>query len=36
MKPYEGVRHELVNETVREAATADVIAWFDHVIDAAG
>jgi hypothetical protein len=33
MKLYEGARHELVNETVREAVTADVI---DHVIDAAG
>lgn len=36
MKLYDGARHELVNETVREAVTADVIAWLDHVIGTAG
>ena len=33
-KLYEGARHELVNETVREVVTADVIAWLDDVIAA--
>jgi alpha-beta hydrolase superfamily lysophospholipase len=35
LKLYEGARHELVNETVRDAVTADVIAWLDDTIGAA-
>ena len=26
---YAGARHELLNETNRDAVTADLIAWFD-------
>jgi alpha-beta hydrolase superfamily lysophospholipase len=29
-------RHELVNETIRETVTADMIAWLDHAIRVAG
>jgi len=33
LKLYEGARHELVNETHRDAVTADVIAWLDAIED---
>jgi alpha-beta hydrolase superfamily lysophospholipase len=26
---YAGARHELLNETNRDAVTADLVAWFD-------
>ena len=35
MKLYEGARHELVNEIIRDAVTGDVIAWLDETIGAA-
>jgi alpha-beta hydrolase superfamily lysophospholipase len=31
-RPYEGARHELVNETNRDEVTADLIAWINGVI----
>jgi alpha-beta hydrolase superfamily lysophospholipase len=32
MKLYEGARHELANETIREEVTSDVIAWLDETV----
>jgi alpha-beta hydrolase superfamily lysophospholipase len=29
VKLYDGARHEILNETNRDAVTADVVAWLD-------
>jgi alpha-beta hydrolase superfamily lysophospholipase len=29
VKPYDGARHEILNEINRDQITADVLAWLD-------